>query len=257
MSSLILTKEECCEDRTPDQLYTWLFKKIDLFYSRSQDAPDLKKQLLLREGTAKQFYEEIYPLALFAKHYYAGRADISVKWVPGNQNHDAVIRGRDEEPLFVEIAQTVYAYEESLRMEYFLHKDREGLVSLTGKVKRDRAQKTGIAIDHGFIFAPKAKEGYDRVGDILRKKHEKSPCHYHSNTYLVVLVDDWVHFVDEDEWARLRTIAARNVCSPTWPFRRLFFVGISGEHFLGLSKEDVSSAPDETPESCRCDWAGS
>jgi hypothetical protein len=253
MSSPIPTEEECCEERTPDQLYTWLFEKIDLFHRRSRDAPNLKKPLLLHEGMAKRFYEEMYPLALFAKHRYAGRVDISVKWVPGNQNHDAVIRHRVEEPLFVEIAQTVYAYEESLRMEYLLHKDREGLFSLTGKVKRDRAQKTGIAIDHGFIFAPKAKEGYDRVGEILQKKHEKPPCHYHPNTYLVVLVDDWVHFVDEDEWAQLRTIAARSVYSPTWPFRRLFFVGVSGARFMDLPEKDVSSALDETPESYRCD----
>jgi hypothetical protein len=224
MNPLVLSKEECCQQRTPDGLHAWLFEKMDLFRSLSREEPNLKRELLLRKGLSKQFYEEVYPLAFFAKHYFGGRTDVLVKWVPGYQNHDALILKQGEEPLFVEITQTVRDHKESLW---------EGLVSLTGKVRRERTEKTGIAIDRGFVFVG-GEESRKRVDDVLRAKAEKGPGHYDPNTVLIILVDDYFGFVGESEWRRLSEIATGTLHSVAWPFRGTFFIGVSGKSFCGF-----------------------
>lgn len=258
MSPLVLTEEECGQDRTPDELYAWLFEKMDLFHSLSCDDPNLNRELLLHEGLAKQFYEEIYPLAMFTKHYYGGRTDVCVKWVPGNQNHDALISDQGGGPVFVEITQTCFDRQERCRWESILQKRPGELVSLIGEVQCEGTERKGrkITVTPGFKFIAGEKlleESRKRVGKALDKKGRKPRGHYHSNTVLVVLVADFFWGVGENGPKHLAEVAAPKIHLPMWPFRATFFVGVSGKSFLGLPNKDLFSSLDEVPESYRCD----
>ena len=236
MSPPTLTPEECRKERTPDELYTWLFDKIDLFHSLSQEDSGLERQVLLHEGKLfKRFHEEIYPLAFFAKHYYEGRTDIIFRPDLGSRNYDAEIVDRSGATIFrVEVTQAFFDREESCRMEYYLDETRRDLVWLTGPIDCEGTKRTGhkITLEEDCEEDEYWQEQYRRaVCDRLAKKGTKPHGHYEANTLLIVAVDDYARFVTRHSQELLNQVVAQTVASPTWPFAGTFLVGIAQRYF--------------------------
>jgi hypothetical protein len=83
----LLTAQELTTPRSPTELAHWVEYKCRLFASYTE----AKKWVLLHEGLYKRFYEEVYPLSLFATHLYAGRSDIQCVPNLDNRDFDAII----------------------------------------------------------------------------------------------------------------------------------------------------------------------
>lgn len=73
MPAAPLTIAECEEPRTPKELRRWVLAKCDAL----SQIPDLRKTVLMRLGQPlKDFYQEIYPLSVFALRQYGDRDDV-------------------------------------------------------------------------------------------------------------------------------------------------------------------------------------
>jgi len=258
MTPQILTEGECLEERTPEKLYNWVFEKIDLFYLCTHRDLCLRRQLLLHKGLFKQFYEEMYLLAFFVKRCYGGRTDVWVRWITGSQPYDAIISDKTGQQVFVEITQACYDYDQVLKMEHYLHQDRQGLASLTGKAVRDDTQRTRIRIDDDFTEDGDEQEEDRRlIAKTLDRKARKLQGHYRPSTILVVAVDDYVRFVTRQDWVHLKEVAIEKISSEVWPFAGTFFVGVSGRSFCAFVGENMPLPLSDVPKSYWRDWAKS
>jgi hypothetical protein len=234
MSLPVLTEEEYQKDRSPDELYAWLFEKIDLFASRSQHDRCFREQVLLHDGLFKKFHEEIYPLAIFAKRWYGGREDIRLRPNLGCHNYDAEMIDRSDATIsWIEITQVFFDEDEYHRMEYYLDERRRDPVCGTGPVHCEGTKRTGhrITVEDGCWGEEDRQKYREFVCDRISKKAGKPYGHYKPNTSLIVAVDDYVKVVSEDSQKLLNEAVASVVASPTWPFARTFVVGIAQRCF--------------------------
>ena len=125
----LLTAQELTTPRSPTELARWVEHKCRLFESYSE----AKEWVLLHVGLYKKFFEEVYPLSIFATHLYAGRSDIQCVPNVDNRDFDAIIIDCSKLPpseLKVEITST-FSRTEHLRMKYFV---QHGEVNVLGKV---------------------------------------------------------------------------------------------------------------------------
>ena len=66
MSNEGFSREELTEKRTPSELMSWVEWKREQIASTE----DGERALILHEGLAKQFEEEVYPLAIFGQRKF-------------------------------------------------------------------------------------------------------------------------------------------------------------------------------------------
>lgn len=238
MSPPVLTEEECCQERTADSLYRWLFAKIDLFSSLSQEDASLERQILLHEGLFKKFHEELYPLAIFASHWYGKREDVVFRPNFGCRNYDAEIVDHSGTVTHrVEITQSFFDRDEYRRMLYYLDGTRHELVWLNGPIDCEGTKRTGHRITQAEDYED--SEYWQNlyrgcVCNRLANKGTKPRGYYEPNTILVVAIDDYVKFVTGRSQTLLSEAVAGLVASPSWPFARTFLVGIAQKYFLEL-----------------------
>ena len=105
MSNKNLGIDELAKWRTPSELLAWVEAKLDQI--GSTDAGE--RALRFGEGLAKQFVEEVYPLAIFGVHKFGNADRILLRSVIGNQAYDAEVTDTacDRRPLgYIEITQS-------------------------------------------------------------------------------------------------------------------------------------------------------
>jgi len=72
MSNDLITAEELTRERTPSQLLTWVESKREQIASTDEG----ERALILHEGLAKQFEEEVCPLAIFGQHKFGNTHEV-------------------------------------------------------------------------------------------------------------------------------------------------------------------------------------
>lgn len=68
----LLPPEELVRLRSPRQLRAWVLDRCDAIAK----VPEAKRSALLHLGPFKRFYEEVYPLSLFAVRRYGEQDDV-------------------------------------------------------------------------------------------------------------------------------------------------------------------------------------
>ena len=239
----ILTREECEQTRTTQNLGAWVDEKITLFHMLSKKNDVIKRKLLLHEGIFKKFYEEIYPLSLFAQHYYKGCTDIFFKPEIGNQNFDAIILDCLKEPIHeIEITQAHAGHPEYLRMKYFL---KHGHVNPLGDVVYSGTKRSGhvIVVENEAIDHPKIiEDSLILIEKAIRKKANRSKNNHNIDTLLLIVFDDFIAFrPDGKEEERKILVKFINdkiyLLKPN--FDRVFLVGWSGKSFYEFSLSKI------------------
>jgi hypothetical protein len=155
----IITIEEICSPRTPTQFLEWFEDKL----REIKETDVINDQVILREGIAKFFYEEVFPLYSLFQNKKDAWSNLRFKNVYGNQPFDVEIFGSKEYelPSFLEITIADQNYEDHLRMRYFTE---HGHVCMTGPVTYTGTKKTGLNVsvanearDHTEVNYPAAE----------------------------------------------------------------------------------------------------
>jgi len=190
--------------RTAADLLPWVMGALDLF----RQAP-LRKEAREGKHFAGELVDEMLPIALFAHRYFQASSLVNVRYVVGNQKHDAVVDDRRASPgpvRFIETTVADYDYEDAKRMELL---NRDGNAPAFGGVtaKGPRHNRTElraelVAVDHDVLVA----EHIGRADQAVRKKVAKQ---YPDGTALVVRVSDSVPFRESDDVEALEDFAAR------------------------------------------------
>jgi hypothetical protein len=237
-SNLLLTVEELTTPRSPTELADWVEHKCRLF----ADHNEAKHLVLLHKGLFKKFYEEIYPLSLFATYLYAGRSDIQCIPNLDYRDFDAVIIDYSTFPpseLKVEITSAldeVEGYDQSLRMEYFVE---HGYVNVWGKPSHSGPKKRGrqIQVENEAIDRNDLSE---RTFSLIRSAVEgksvspKKPQRYGQGHVLIVAFDDRGWFEPERDIPTLKNFMEEHVLVLPLDFAGLYVLGLSGKTLVSF-----------------------
>lgn len=242
----LLTTEELTKPRTPTELSRWWEGKNRLF----ADCPEARKSALLRKRPFKKFYEELYPLSLFATHLYTGRSDIQVIPNLDNRNFDATIMDHSTSPpheLKVEITSAVEGYDEYLRRKYFV---KHGHGNVGGALSYSGTEKAGheIHIENEAIERTKLLQcTFSLIRSAVERKSvgTNKSQKYGQGHVLIVTFDDWYWCNSkQQDMATLKNFVKEHVLKLTLNFAALYVVGLSGNtfvHFENLKGSDTIS----------------
>jgi hypothetical protein len=191
---LPLTQTELETPRTAAELLPWVWSAIQRFNTK-----ELKPEYLKGSDLSDALRDELLPIALFADRYFGKSADVTIRYVYGDQPHDAVVEDRREQPgpvKFIEATLADHNYDMSLRLELLA---RDGSVPLFGPVvvKGSRRHRTELraeaeAVDHEDVIS----NHLTRVQAAVEKKAKKK---YPDGTALVVRVADAEGFRLEED----------------------------------------------------------
>jgi hypothetical protein len=241
----LLTAEELTKPRTPTELSRWWEDKNRLF----ADCPEAKKWALLRKGLFKKFYEELYPLSLFATHLYAGRSDIQVIPNLDNRDFDAIIMDYSTSPpseLKVEITSAVEGHDQHLRMKYFVE---HGHVNVWGTLSASGTEKVGheIHVENEVIAHTDLLQ---RTFSLIRTSVERKSVgtnkaqKYGQGHVLIVAFDDWCWFNSkQQDMAALKNFVEEHVLKIPLDFAALYVIGLSGKTFVDFEPPKIQHSP--------------
>lgn len=223
MSDESISEEELTKERTPSELWSWFKQRNDQIYYSSDEG---RKALRLHEGLAKQFMEEIYPLAIWGKRKFGDTAQILIRPVIGFQNYDAIVTDLRTKPAsqsYVEITQSHEGENEYLR-SFVLH--NKGLVSRYGMVSKKGTKKTGlkVSVEPGGAYVEEAAK--DDLKRILAAAERKKGKDYPANTSLIIFFDDSLHFPRVVDDAHLDDFVNRDILKLDLRFSTLYLVGL-------------------------------
>jgi hypothetical protein len=221
----LLTEAELTIPRTPNELNAWLYRKIDYFAA----IKNARSWVLLREGLAKKFYEELFPLNLLTKHLYGDREDVECTYRLIQGDFDALIVDYSTVPaaeVKVEITQAVNGHDQSLRMEYFV---KHGHVPLTGHVSRKGTKNTGEPI----VVAPECIDSTEKLNNtcmrirssLERKSVAKNGLGKYGLGHVLLLWFDDSMFRDTER-AEVHRFIQQLLPEIPLNFRTLFVVGV-------------------------------
>ena len=237
----LLTAQELTTPQSPTELAHWVEHKCRLFASHNE----AKKWVLLHEGLYKRFYEEVYPLSLFATHLYAGRSDIHCVPNLDNRDFDAIIIDYSILPpseLKVEITST-FSRDEHLRMKYFV---QHGEVNVFGKLSASGTKKRGHQI-HVENEAIDRTDLLERTFSLIRSRVEgksvrpNEPQKYGRSHVLIVAFDDWGWFEIDQDIATLKYFMKKHVLTLSLDFAGLYVVGLSGKTFVSFELSKIQN----------------
>ena len=223
-----VTKEDLETPRTAKEYLGWVELKMQQVAASNKG----RKSLRLRQGLSKVLVEEALPLAIFAtKHYQESRC-VTILHRVGDQNYDAEVKDRRirKSPFeYVEITQAHEGENDHLRM---LALERDGRVSVLGKVTKSGTKATGIT-GHVENEAKRHREVHAeelmRVKDAIQKKLEKA---YPNSTALVVAFDDYMAIRSDSDMDSLRDYLSGETLAKINNFRWLALVGWGKRNYL-------------------------
>jgi hypothetical protein len=229
----LLTVEELVTPRTPAELACWVEEKNRLF----ADCPEAREWVLLRQGLANRFYNEVYPLSCFVTHRYAGRSDIQCIPNLDNRDFDARILDFSISPpseLKVEITSATEDYSEYLRWKYFVqHRsvNAVGEVSVTGT--KHRGHKIHVEDE---VFAH--TDVVDRICSFIQSAIERksvrpnAPQKYSQGHVLLVAFDEWYVVRSAQDIATIQDCVERHIRILPLNFAALYVVGLLGKTYI-------------------------
>lgn len=228
----LFSKADLVQPRTPDALYCWVMSVAQAFGETPEHRAYARSGALL----PKKFYDEILPLAVFARKEYGGREDVLVTPNLGNDNYDAtvdVIGSGASQRLYVETTLAKDGYDEALRLEALAI---NGFSSLTGPVYVEGRRG---APNRKVTVEPEAEEHAELRGRALQivsqRLQAKSRARYGKDHLLVVAVDDHLPFRQAADADALHLLAQLQISSLPLDFGRVVFVGMAERLWLSYS----------------------
>ncbi|MFC2033817.1 hypothetical protein ACFLTT_00225 [Chloroflexota bacterium] len=225
MSNEGISKEEIEKERIPSELLNWWKRKNDEIYYSTTDG---RKSLTLHKGLAKEFVEEVLPLALFGVRKFSDTNQILLQPFIDNRNYDAVVTDLRTEPAsqsYLEITQSHEGQNEYLRSRVLNNK---GLVSGYSKVSKTGTERTGMQVSAepgGAYIEKAAKDDLKRILAAAKKKASKD---YPANTSLIIFFDDSLHFPRVVDNTHLDDFVNRNIIKLVLSrFSTLYLVGLT------------------------------
>jgi hypothetical protein len=180
----------------------------------------------------KKFYDEVFPLAVFAQREYHNRTDVIIYANLGNDNFDArIVSGLPLTSIttFVEITYAKNGYDDSRRMEVLKH---HGHVSLTGSVSshgRRGSPNRLVSVEDEAIRHDKFLAKI--LALVETRLHAKAGAQYGTSHILVVAVDDHLPFRNPEDAEALAHRASNLLQSLSLDFHKVVFVGVAGHLF--------------------------
>ena len=180
-----LSKDDIEKIRTQEEFRRWA---DDLDSALGSTEEGVRAVRLNKGHLVKQFYEEAWPLALYADAFYAGRVDVVFQSIIGNQSYDALILDKSDLRIIqcLQLTQTFDGYQRVLKM---LHLEKYDWAPATGPPLR----KTPGVEDIGEypLITTDFNDGLDaELQKILMAVQRKSMMRYESNTSLIVVFED-------------------------------------------------------------------
>lgn len=206
--------------RTPSELLRWVNWKREQIASTDEG----ERALILHEGPAKQFKEEVYPLALFGQRKFGNTDQILMQPVIG-KGYDAVVIDLSSKPAsktYVEITQSHEGESEYLRHCVLA---KRGIVPMHGRVTKTGTKNTGIQISTPFSAVnldELAKHELKRILDAARRKEAKD---YPINTWLIIVFDDDLPFRRAVDDRYLDTFVREDILKLDLRFSTLYLIG--------------------------------
>lgn len=231
----IITIEEICSPRTPTQFLEWYEDKL----REIKETDGINNQVILREGIAKFFYEEVFPFYRLLQNKKEAWSNLKFKIAYGNQPFDVEIIGSKENefPSFIEIT-IAKKYEDHLRMRYFTE---HGHVCMTGPVEYTGTKKTGLNVSVTNEAGDLAEMNQEKKDLIRNRIAQKTSKAYPENTGLLVYFDDYVAFSMYKDKAVMDKFLDELDVDWTDKFSALYLVGASGNQIWERyrSKQDA------------------
>lgn len=201
MSSEFISKEEMTKSRTPFELMDWEKQKRRNIAS----TPEGESALMLNKGLAKQFNEEIYPLAIFGCRKFGNTKQILLQPIIGSQNYDAVVTDLSSKPASQSYIEITQAHEGI--GEYLL---------------RCALDKQRIVMRGPFKVDVVACEELERIVEAAKRKKAKD---YPKDTSLIIVFKDGGFFRPSVNDKYLDTFVKKNIMKLDLRFSTLYIIG--------------------------------
>jgi hypothetical protein len=214
--------------RTPEELEV-LFAEVRSGFKAS---PELCKASRPSGRPTKKYFEEVYPLTLFARRLYRGRSDVLCEpnFDDTKSFDSAVTIGHPSQRIrsLIEFTHSKDGLDESRRMKVL---NQEGHVSLTGSIKLEDTKRP-----HRYTVENETQMrsiGLRRcLGRILDRLDRKAGPKYGGVNYLVIVFDDILGFHKPDELTQLRIAIESSASLSRLYFKTLILLGSPDETWL-------------------------
>ena len=219
MSNEDINVEELTKKRTPSELLNWVNWKRERIASTDEG----ERTLILHKGLAKQFEEEVYPLALFGSRKYGNSDKILMQPTMG-KGYDAVVIDLGSKPSsesYIEITQSHEGENDYLRRLVLGH---QGFVFGHGRaIKKGTRENRRVSIPPQVVSPSEvARDELKRIIDAARRKEAKD---YPANTSLIIVFEDDWFFRQAVDDTRLDSFVKENILKLDLRFSTLYLIG--------------------------------
>ncbi len=201
-----LTKSDLECRRTVCELYAWV-RQIHRKFGETDEGKSAMR--LRNKRYLKEFADEIWPLANYARLFFWGRSDVYFKPVIGNQSYDALLVDKSGSTLCrFEITRALYGeegYQDRLRRE---HLDQHGYAFQFGPPP-ERDPNSGGVIKSRFELSDERKDVRSTLRQIRTAIEAKASKPHSADTVLIVVFEG-VH-LQEAEYQEALDAEAKSV----------------------------------------------
>ncbi len=220
----ILQRADMEMSRTPRALCEWVDAKASELSQSKEGREYARSGAIL----PKKLWEEIRPFGLFAFCRY-GLEDVKCTPNLSNENYDGKVEfsTRPTEPICVEITYAKDGYDEHLRLSVL---SRDGSVNALGRITVIGTKASGQKIEVENEAVDHAKTRDAALTLLKERLVGKASKQYGQRHVLVVVVDDYLPFREENDKALLEEAAKSTVEELTLNFGAVYILGSSGKY---------------------------
>lgn len=223
---VFVTQEELIVERTPQNLIHWVDQKLQEISQQEGG----KEALRRRKGLCKYFMEEIYPIRILAEFQFAGRSDIKLQPVIGNQNYDALIKEYVSPSPHITKLEITQAYEGDEYLERLMLQE-QGWSPLNGRINKRGTKNTGIEMEAEIVVTDVQDWLNNQITLIRHALEKKAKKNYESNTSLLIMFDDTIDLLVADAKEELQNFI-QNELSRVNNFTTIYLAGRSKRIFI-------------------------
>ena len=196
MQDWIISADELQEPRLVSELAGWLVRCSERFSS----LPDEQAQRVRLQGLgAKKYFGEAKPIARFCMEYFRESDQVTVQHHLGNQPYDATIDDLRDSPgpiRYIEVSETIDGHANALRMELL---NQQGHAPAYGPISAEGSRHIRgeiVADTQAHSKRDLQAQELARLSEAAKKKFSRG---YPDGTALVIVIDDFVPFRDEED----------------------------------------------------------